>query len=219
VLAREHDIPFYVAAPLSTVDLTTPDDVQGTHLANPAMQAAYQNMVADANPEFYIEHLKRLRKNGIQPMFAMAHVHTLEAIDVDDREAPRNLFLAGGEDVHHEAGRGSERIVSRRGLLDADEDERRIEAHGAERAHRHPLIGATSILRGHDRDARRKPAEHTAEFVWSYAQVLKAGEIKRLKRKRGFSTRLVGMKSPATPTSRSAISLRRERAFAALLRK
>jgi uncharacterized protein (DUF849 family) len=59
---------------MNILDLTTPDDVQGTHLANPAMQAAYQNMVADANPEFYIEHLKRLRKNGIQPMFAMAQI-------------------------------------------------------------------------------------------------------------------------------------------------
>jgi uncharacterized protein (DUF849 family) len=66
---------------MNILDLTTPDDVQGTLLANPAMQAAYQNMVADATPEFYIEHLKRLRKNGVQPMFAMAHVHTLEAIE------------------------------------------------------------------------------------------------------------------------------------------
>ena len=33
-------------------DLTTPDDVQGTQLENPAMQAAYQNMVADATPDF-----------------------------------------------------------------------------------------------------------------------------------------------------------------------
>jgi uncharacterized protein (DUF849 family) len=66
---------------MDILPLTTPDDVQGTMLANPAMQAAYQNMVADATPEFYIEHLKRLRKNGIQPMFAMAHIHTLEAIE------------------------------------------------------------------------------------------------------------------------------------------
>jgi methylthioribose-1-phosphate isomerase len=29
VLAREHDIPFYVAAPLSTIDLSTPD---GEHI-------------------------------------------------------------------------------------------------------------------------------------------------------------------------------------------
>jgi uncharacterized protein (DUF849 family) len=66
---------------MNILDLTTPDDVQGTQLANPAMQAAYQNMVADATPEFYIEHLKRLRKNGVQRMFAMAHIHTLEAIE------------------------------------------------------------------------------------------------------------------------------------------
>ena len=66
---------------MDILPLTTPDDVEGTHLANPAMQAAYQNMIADATPEFYIEHLKRLRKNGIQPMFAMAHIHTLEAIE------------------------------------------------------------------------------------------------------------------------------------------
>jgi uncharacterized protein (DUF849 family) len=45
------------------------------------MQAAYQNMVADAAPGFYIEHLKRLRQHQIQPMFAMAHIHTLEAIE------------------------------------------------------------------------------------------------------------------------------------------
>jgi uncharacterized protein (DUF849 family) len=66
---------------MNLLDLTTPDDVQGTQLANPAMQAAYQNMIADATPEFYIEHLKRLRQQGIQPMFAMAHIHTLEAIE------------------------------------------------------------------------------------------------------------------------------------------
>jgi uncharacterized protein (DUF849 family) len=60
---------------------TTPADVEGTHLSNAAVQKAYQNMVADAAPEFYLEHLKRLRKHGIQPMFAMAHVHTLEAIE------------------------------------------------------------------------------------------------------------------------------------------
>ena len=66
---------------MNILALTTPDDVQGTMLANPAMQAAYQNMVADATPEFYIEHLKRLREHRIQPMFAMASVHTLEAIE------------------------------------------------------------------------------------------------------------------------------------------
>jgi uncharacterized protein (DUF849 family) len=66
---------------MDILPLTTPDDVKGTHLENPAMRRAYQNMVADANPEFYIEHLKRLREHKIQPMFAMAHIHTLETIE------------------------------------------------------------------------------------------------------------------------------------------
>src|SRR5215467_9609276 len=66
---------------MDILPLTTADDVKGTHLENPAMRRAYQNMVADATPEFYIEHLKRLRDHKIQPMFAMAHVHTLEAIE------------------------------------------------------------------------------------------------------------------------------------------
>jgi uncharacterized protein (DUF849 family) len=66
---------------MDILPLTTPDDVVGTQLANPAMQAAYQNMVADATPEFYLEHLKRLRQHEIQPYFPTAHVHTLEAIE------------------------------------------------------------------------------------------------------------------------------------------
>jgi uncharacterized protein (DUF849 family) len=66
---------------MDPLPLTTPDDAQGTQFANPAIQAAYQNMVADATPAFYIEHLKRLRDHRIQPMFAAAHVHHLEAVE------------------------------------------------------------------------------------------------------------------------------------------
>jgi uncharacterized protein (DUF849 family) len=66
---------------MDILPMTTQDDVQGTQLANPAMQAAYQNMVADATPAFYLEHLKRLRQHQIQPMFPAAHIHTLEAIE------------------------------------------------------------------------------------------------------------------------------------------
>jgi uncharacterized protein (DUF849 family) len=66
---------------MNVLPLTTPDDVQGTQLANPAMQAAYQGMVADATPEFYIEHLKRLRQNQIQPFFMWGHIHNLEEVE------------------------------------------------------------------------------------------------------------------------------------------
>src|SRR5260370_17825421 len=37
VLAKEHEIPFFVAAPISTVDLATPDDPKiPIHQRNPA---------------------------------------------------------------------------------------------------------------------------------------------------------------------------------------
>jgi uncharacterized protein (DUF849 family) len=66
---------------MDILPLTTADDVQGTQLANPAMQAAYQNMVVDATPAFYIEHLKRLRQHQIQPFFQMAQIHQLEEVE------------------------------------------------------------------------------------------------------------------------------------------
>ena len=66
---------------MNILPLTTPDDVKGTQLENPAMQKAYQNMVADATPEFYIEHLKRLRQHQIQPYFQLGNVHNLEEIE------------------------------------------------------------------------------------------------------------------------------------------
>jgi hypothetical protein len=38
-------------------------------------------MYTDAGPAFYLEHLKRLRKNEIQPYFTLAHVHQLEIVE------------------------------------------------------------------------------------------------------------------------------------------
>jgi uncharacterized protein (DUF849 family) len=66
---------------MNILPLTTPDDVVGTQLANPALRKAYQNVVADASPEFYIEHLKRLRQHRIQPYFQIAHVHQLDELE------------------------------------------------------------------------------------------------------------------------------------------
>ena len=66
---------------INPLDLTTADDAQGTQFSNPVIQNAYQNMVADASPAFYIEQLKRLRARTIQPYFPMAHVHHLETLE------------------------------------------------------------------------------------------------------------------------------------------
>jgi len=66
---------------MNPLSLTTPDDVQGTRFADPVIRNEYQNMIVDAAPAFYIEHLKRLRAHGIQPYFATAHIHHLEEIE------------------------------------------------------------------------------------------------------------------------------------------
>ena len=48
---------------------------------DPKVLAAWAGMVVDSTPAFYVEHLKRLRKNGIQPYFVPAHVHQWELIE------------------------------------------------------------------------------------------------------------------------------------------
>jgi uncharacterized protein (DUF849 family) len=73
-----------IAVGTSMMDLTqmwTPEDVKGTHLEDPKEMAAWAGMFTDAGPAFYLEHLKRLRKNGIQPYFTLAHVHQLEIVE------------------------------------------------------------------------------------------------------------------------------------------
>ena len=76
------------------------DDIRGTHLENnPKVQALWAGMWVDAGPAFYLEHLKRLRKNGIQPYFVPAHVHQLELIERLIRAGvymgPVNMAIAG----------------------------------------------------------------------------------------------------------------------------
>jgi uncharacterized protein (DUF849 family) len=83
-----------------TMSMMTPDDIKGTHLDNnPKVQAAWAGMWVDAGPAFYLEHLKRLRKNRIQPYFVPSHVDQLELIERLIRAGvymePLNLAIAG----------------------------------------------------------------------------------------------------------------------------
>ena len=57
------------------------DDVKGTHMEDPKVTAAWSGMVVDSTPAFYVEHLQRLRKNGIQPYFVPGHIHQWEIIE------------------------------------------------------------------------------------------------------------------------------------------
>lgn len=74
-------------------------DVNGTHLADPKVAAAWGGMVVDSTPAFYVEHLKRLRAHKIQPYFVPGHVHQLEIIERLVRTGvymgPLNVALCG----------------------------------------------------------------------------------------------------------------------------
>ena len=87
MLAELTPTPETVTVAIGTcmMDITqmwTPDDIKGTHLErDPKAMAAWAGMYTDAGPAFYLEHLKRLRKAGIQPYFTLAHVHQLEIVE------------------------------------------------------------------------------------------------------------------------------------------
>jgi uncharacterized protein (DUF849 family) len=81
------------------ISMMSKEDVKGTHLADPKVQAAWAGMVVDAAPSFYLEHLKRLRQHKIQPYFVPAHVHQMELIERLIRGgvymSPLNMAIAG----------------------------------------------------------------------------------------------------------------------------
>ena len=81
------------------VSMMSKEDIKGTHLEDPRVQAAWAGMVVDSTPAFYLEHLKRLRQHKIQPYFVPAHVHQIEIIERLIRAGaymgPLNMALAG----------------------------------------------------------------------------------------------------------------------------
>ncbi len=54
---------------------------EGTRFTNLAMAHAMANLVMDATPDFYLENIKRCVENGIQPYFALPHIHGLELVE------------------------------------------------------------------------------------------------------------------------------------------
>lgn len=66
---------------MNIVELFDAEDIEGTSIAKPATYEAYREMVVDATPGFYLEHLKRLRAKNIQPHFQLAHTAQLETVE------------------------------------------------------------------------------------------------------------------------------------------
>ncbi len=75
---------------MNVTELMTSDDVAATSMADPKMFEAYREMVTDATPAFYVEHLKRLREHGIQPLFMLAGLAQLETVE---RLIRRGLYM------------------------------------------------------------------------------------------------------------------------------
>jgi uncharacterized protein (DUF849 family) len=75
---------------MNITELMAADDVKGTQFENPAVCEAWSEMVIDATPSFFIEHLQRLRANGIQPYFMLAHIAQLETVE---RLIRRGLYM------------------------------------------------------------------------------------------------------------------------------
>ena len=65
----------------------------------PVYFAAYREMYLEAGPKFYLEHLKRLQANGIQPQFMLGHIAQLETVERLIRrgvyKGPLNLNYVG----------------------------------------------------------------------------------------------------------------------------
>ncbi|WP_030842134.1 3-keto-5-aminohexanoate cleavage protein [Streptomyces hygroscopicus] len=66
---------------MNIVELFDDEDIEGTSISKPAYYTAYRDMVVEAGPEFYLEHLKRLRASGIQPHFQLANLSQLETVE------------------------------------------------------------------------------------------------------------------------------------------
>ena len=92
-----------VACGTSLYDLTAlhpADAFAGTHVGTPQMIHAMANLVANSTPDFYLENIKRMVAHGIQPYFALAHIHGLELVERLIRKGyymgPMNGFFSIG---------------------------------------------------------------------------------------------------------------------------
>ncbi|MEX3968408.1 3-keto-5-aminohexanoate cleavage protein, partial [Paraburkholderia sp. EG286B] len=66
---------------MNIMELLTEADIAGTSFMNPALQAAYRDMVSPSNPSWHVEHIRRLAAAGIQPQFMLGNLAQLETLE------------------------------------------------------------------------------------------------------------------------------------------
>src|SRR5262249_50257008 len=90
--------------------------------------------------------------------------YAVELVPAGHREPPGQGLLLAPEDVDGEPPSRPEIGVGRGGVVDANEDERRIQGDGRERAGGQARRAAVPIAGRHDRDAGREAAQRGAEL-------------------------------------------------------
>ncbi|MES2016922.1 MAG: 3-keto-5-aminohexanoate cleavage protein [Pseudomonadota bacterium] len=79
---RPHQVTVAInTSQMNVMELIHERDIAGTSLMNPALQAAYQDMVIPSNPSWHVEHIRRLVAAGIQPHFMLGNVTQLETVE------------------------------------------------------------------------------------------------------------------------------------------
>ncbi|MES2128572.1 MAG: 3-keto-5-aminohexanoate cleavage protein [Pseudomonadota bacterium] len=79
---RPHQVTVAInTSQMNVMELTTAADAAGTSLANPAMIAAYTDMVVPSNPSWHVEHIRRLVAAGIQPHYMLGTIAQLETLE------------------------------------------------------------------------------------------------------------------------------------------
>jgi uncharacterized protein (DUF849 family) len=66
---------------MNVMELMTDADIAGTSFTNPALQAAYRDMIVPSNPSWHVEHIRRLVANGVQPHFMLGNLTGLETVE------------------------------------------------------------------------------------------------------------------------------------------
>lgn len=62
-------------------DTLSADDVAGTQFERPEIKKVYDEMIWEAGPDFYVEHLRRLQEKKIQPHFMIGHIAQLGTLE------------------------------------------------------------------------------------------------------------------------------------------
>ncbi|MCY1451230.1 hypothetical protein D9M71_680860 [compost metagenome] len=144
-----------------------------------AAEIVERNHLAEHDPVVAaIHHLPLLalearRAVGEQRRTALADlvIDTGELVFPRPGEVIGQVDLVGGKDVHREMAGLAEYLVAAGALVDAPENQRRVQRYGVETVGRHAGLGAGSAGGSDDGDAGGEVAQRATEVAWVEARL------------------------------------------------